>query len=347
MTTATGIKGEDRERAIAGWLFMSPTVIIFTVFIIIPIIFAIYFSLTDWNGISPPADASFIGFQNYRALLFEDGIRQSDFFRALKNTTYFALGVVPAQTILSLLLAVVVNQAWLRYKGFFRTTYYFPSITSSIAISLMFLFFYQKSGLINSVLERVTFGAWEPVAWMSDPRGVFHILLGTLGLTAQSAPEFLTSTEVAGLTLWDWISGPSVALSGIMIMNTWTTIGTMMVIFLAALQNVPGYVYEAAEIDGASAWTQFRRITLPLLRPTLFFVITLGLIGTYQVFDQVYVMSSGGPAKTTLTVAYLVYRNGFTNSDMGLAAAIAILLFIIIFTLTMIQRRITGSTADL
>ncbi len=132
----------------------------------------------------------------------------------------------------------------------------------------------------------------------------------------------------------------------IMIMNTWTTIGTMMVIFLAALQNVPGYVYEAAQIDGASAWTQFRRITLPLLRPTLFFVITLGLIGTYQVFDQIYVMSSGGPAKTTLTVAYLVYRNGFTNSDMGLAAAIAVLLFIIIFTLTMIQRRITGSEAE-
>ena len=92
---------------------------------------------------------------------------------------------------------------------------------------------------------------------------------------------------------------------------------------------------------------QFRSITLPLLRPTLFFVITLGLIGTYQVFDQVYVMSSGGPAKTTLTVAYLVYQNGFANSNMGMAAAIAILLFIIIFTLTMIQRRITGSEGDL
>lgn len=346
MAAATGIKGEDRDRAIAGWLFMSPTILIFSVFIIIPILFAVYFSLTDWNGISPPRDATFIGMDNYKALLINDGIRQSDFFKALKNTTYFALGVVPIQTALSLLLAVIVNQAWLRFKGFFRTTYYFPSITSSIAISLMFLFFYQRSGLINQVLSAVTFGRWEPIAWMADPRGLFHIILGWAGVTIRTAPEWVRS-EVLGLTIWDWISGPSVALMGIMIMNIWTTIGTMMVIFLAALQNVPGYVYEAAQIDGASAWTQFRRITVPLLRPTLFFVVTLGLIGTYQVFDQVYVMSAGGPAKTTLTVAYLVYRNGFTNSDMGLAAAIAILLFIIIFSLTMIQRRITGSEGDL
>ena len=346
MAAASGIKGEDRERAIAGWLFMSPTMIIFGVFIVVPILFAIYFSLTDWNGISPPGEAQFIGVENYRTLLAGGGIRQADFFKALKNTTYFALGVVPAQTALSLILAVIVNQAWLRFKGFFRTTYYFPSITSSIAISLMFLFFYQRSGLVNQVLSGLTFGRWEPVAWMADPRGLFHIILEAVGVTIRTAPEWVR-TEVLGLTIWDWISGPSVALMAIMFMNTWTTIGTMMVIFLAALQSVPGYVYEAAQLDGASAVRQFRSITLPLLRPTLFFVITLGLIGTYQVFDQVYVMSSGGPAKTTLTVAYLVYQNGFANSNMGMAAAIAILLFIIIFTLTMIQRRITGSEGDL
>ena len=342
---ATGIKHPDQQDAVAGWLFMSPTLIILGIFLLVPILFALYFSFTDWNGISPPGEANFIGLKNFQDLLIGGGIRQADFFKALKNTTYFALGVVPAQTALSLLLAVIVNQAWLRFKGFFRTTYYFPSITSSIAISLMFLFFYQKSGLINQVLGSLTFGRWEPIAWMADPRGLFHIILGALGVTIQNAPDFV-KTEVLGLTIWDWISGPSIALMAIMIMNTWTTIGTMMVIFLAALQNVPGFVYEAAQIDGASAWTQFRRITLPLLRPTLFFVVTLGLIGTYQVFDQIYVMSGGGPAKTTLTVAYLVYRSGFTNSDMGMAAAIAILLFIIIFTLTMIQRRITGSEAD-
>lgn len=343
---ASGIRGQDREDTIAGWLFMAPAVLIFTIFLIIPILFALYYSFTDWNGISPPGEANFIGADNYETVLVGGGIRQADFFKALKNTTYFALGVVPVQTILALLLAVVVNQRMLRFKNFFRTAYYFPSITSSVAISLIFLFLYQRSGLINNVLQTITFGAWEPIAWMSDARGLIHIVLESLGITLRDGPEFLRS-EVLGLTVWDWISGPSVALTAIMIMNTWTTIGTMMIIFVAALQDIPGSVYEAASVDGATAWPTFRRITVPLLRPTIFFVVTLGLIGTYQVFDQIYVMSSGGPAKTTLTMAYMVYRNGFRNSEMGLGAAIAILLFIIIFVLTLIQRRITGSEADL
>ena len=342
---ASGIKGQDREDAVAGWLFMTPALIVFIVFLIIPIIFALYFSLTDWNGISPPPEANWVGLDTYQTVLLEGGIRQSDFFQALKNTTYFAIGVVPLQTILSLLLAVIINQRLLRYKEFFRTAYYFPSITSSVAISLIFLFLYQRSGLVNNALEFLTFGAWEPVAWMSDARGLFHIILEALGVTLRDGPEFLRG-ELLGLTVWDWISGPSVALMAIMIMNTWTTIGTMMIIFVAALQDIPGSVYEAAQVDGATAWPTFRRITVPLLRPTIFFVVTLGLIGTYQVFDQIYVMSSGGPAKTTLTMAYMVYRNGFRNSEMGLGAAIAILLFVIIFVLTLIQRRITGSEAE-
>ncbi len=337
---ATGIKEQDRQDAVAGWLFMSPTLLILGVFALIPILFALYFSVTDWNGISPPASARYIGLENFRVLLFEDGIRRADFFKAFKNTAYFSLGVVPLQTALSLGLAVVVNQRRLRFKDFFRTSYYLPAITSSIAISMLFLFLYQKNGLINQVLEWVTFGAWQPLAWMSESQGLFHIILNWFGVTLRSGPAFLQN-EILSLTIWDWISGPSIALMAIMFMNTWTTIGTMMVIFLAALQDVPLPVYEAAEMDGAGGWTTFTKITLPLVRPTLFFVVTLGLIGTFQVFDQIYVMSSGGPAKTTLTVAYLIYRNGFTNSQMGVAAAIALLLFIIIFTLTMLQRRIT------
>ncbi|MBX3001707.1 MAG: sugar ABC transporter permease [Caldilineaceae bacterium] len=337
---ATGIRQQDRQDAIAGWLFMTPALIVLGVFLVIPIVFAAYYSLTNWNGISPPATADFVGMENYRLILTEGGIRQADFFRALKNTTYFALGVVPLQTALALALAVVVNQRGLRFKDFFRTAYYFPSITSSIAISLIFLFLYQRSGLINQVLEFVTFGAWEPIPWLTDARGLIHIVLEWMGITLRGGPEFLR-TQILGMTIWDWISGPSVALAAIMLMNTWTTIGTMMIIFLAALQDIPDFVYEAAQIDGASGWQTFRNITLPLLRPTMFFAITLGLIGTYQVFDQVYVMTAGGPAKTTLTMAYIVYRNGFRNSEMGLGLATAVLLFVIIFLLTMLQRRIT------
>lgn len=341
---ATGIKQQDRQDAIAGWLFMTPTLLLFGVFVFVPILFALYFSLTDWNGISPPRDANFIGLDNFVDVLFGGGIRQQDFYKALKNTTYFALGVVPAQTAIALFLAVVVNQRLLRFKSFFRTAYYFPAITSSVAISLIFLFLYQKDGLINEVLSFLTIGAWEPVAWMADARGLFHIWLTPLGINPENMP-WLLDTSILGLTVWDWISGPSIALLAIMIMNTWTTIGTLMVIFLAALQDVPPQVYEAAQMDGANGWTTFRKITLPLLRPTTFFVVTLGLMGTYQVFDQVYVMSSGGPAKTTLTVAYLVYRSGFNNFEMGVGLAIAVLLFLIIFVLTMIQRRITEGAA--
>ena len=258
---ATGIKQQDRQDMIAGWLFMAPVLIIFGIFLFIPILFALYFSFTDWNGISPPTAANFVGLSNYEALLVQGGIRQQDFFKALKNTSYFALGVVPLQTALALLLAIVVNQRFLRFKSFFRTAYYFPSVTSSIAISLIFLFLYQRSGLVNRIFETITFGVWEPIAWMNDARGLIHIALGWFGLTAQSA-EWL-GNRVLGLTIWDWISGPSMALAGIMLMNTWTTIGTLMVIFLAALQDVPRPVYEAAEMDGANAWTTFWRITLP------------------------------------------------------------------------------------
>ncbi len=343
---ATGIKELDRQDTIAGWLFMLPALIILGLFIGVPIIFAVVYSFTDWNGISPPTEASFVGFANYQNVLVGGGIRQQDFFRALKNTTYFSLGVVPAQTVLSLLLAVVVNQRGLRFKSFFRTSYYFPAITSSVAISLIFMLLYLRDGAINRLLEGVTFGAFEPVAWLNDARGLLHILFGWFGLNVETAPAALQA-RLGGLTLWDWLSGPSVALTAIMIMNTWTTIGTMMIIFLAALQDIPVPVYEAAAVDGATARQIFRKITLPLLRPTTYFVVTLGLIGTYQVFDQIYVMSSGGPAKTTLTVAYLVYRAGFNNSEMGIGTTIAILLFLIIFALTLIQRRITGANQQL
>lgn len=342
---ASGIKDQDRQDAIAGWLFMLPALLILGIFLALPILFAVYYSLTDWNGINPPSMANYIGLDNYENILLAGGIRQADFFKALKNTTYFALGVVPLQTALALVLAVIVNQRLLRFKGFFRTAYYFPSITSSIAISMIFLFLYQKGGLINQVFEVLTFGLWEPIAWLADPRGLFHVVLEWFGVTLRTAPDFMRS-DLLGLPLWDWISGPSVALTAIMLQNTWTTIGTMMLIFLAALQDIPFFVYEASQIDGANAWQTFRKITVPLLRPTLFFVITLGLIGTYQVFDQIYVMTSGGPAKTTLTMAYIVYRNGFRNSEMGVGLATAVLLFFIIFVLTLLQRRITSDSSE-
>jgi multiple sugar transport system permease protein len=338
---------KKREETVAAYTFMAPAIIVFMVFLVVPIIFAIFFSFTDWNGITPLASENayqFVGLDNYNQLLFQSGIRQSDFFKALKNTTYYVLGVVPTQTLLALLLAVIVNQRWLKGKGVFRTAFYFPSITSSVVISLIFMWMFTRGGLVNGLIGAL-FPNYQSVNWLDDPSGVIHNILGVFGVTLRTAGDWARA-EVAGLRMWDWISGPSVTMLTIMILNTWTTVGTLMIIFLAALQNIPGHVYEAAYVDGATSWQTFSKITVPLLRPTTFFVITLGLIGCFQVFDQVYVISSGGPAKTTLTIAYLVYNNGFNNSAMGIAAATALILFVIIFTFTLIQRRFVGEKAN-
>ena len=356
----TTMAAKKRQEAIAGYLFMAPALVIFLVFLIIPIGAAVYLSLTDWNGISPVFEKgafNFVGLDNYSDLLrgyhSEAGevvkatTRQKDFFIALKNTIYYVLGVVPTQTVLALLLASILNQRWLKAKGFFRTAFYFPSITSSVVISIIFMWMFTRGGLVNTTVQAI-FSGYDNnqfINWLDDPRGILHILLEQFGVSRTSVGDW-ASNRALGLTLWEWISGPSVTMSTIMILNTWTTIGTMMVIFLAALQNIPGSVYEAASIDGANAWQILRRITIPLLRPTTFFVVTLGLIGCFQIFDQVYVISSGGPAKTTYTIAYTVYLNGFDRSAMGLAAATAILLFIIIFAFTLLQRTVVKERAN-
>ena len=345
---ATSTLGDKRrEEAITAYAFVAPAVIVFIVFLIIPIVFALYISFTDWNGITPLNSAkpyNFVGLDNYNQLLFQSGIRQTDFYTSLKNTVYYVLGVVPVQTALSLLLAVIVNQRWLKGKGFFRTAFYFPSITSSVVISLIFMWMFTRGGLVNNAIGSL-FPSYNSVNWLDNPDGIFTNFLGIFGITLRTAGDW-ARTPFLGIRLWNWISGPSVTMLTIMLLNIWTTIGTMMVIYLAALQNIPAHIYEAATVDGASAWQTFRYITVPMLRPTTFFVVTLGLIGTFQVFDQIFVISSGGPAKTTLTIAYLVYQNGFQNSAMGIAAATAILLFLIIFFFSLLQRRITSERAD-
>jgi multiple sugar transport system permease protein len=340
----TNIAGQRRQEVIAGYGFIAPALFILAVFLFIPMFFTLWMSFRDWSGITPPAVSSPVGFEWYSRLLLEDNIRRSEFFLAFKNTFYYALGVVPAQTILALLLAITANQALLKFKGFFRTTFYFPSITSSVAIGLIFLWIYQTGGILNQTIKAI-FPNYQNISWMNDPRGIFHNFLGLFGLTIRTAPSWLTEPEILGLTPWQWVSGPSVTMSALMMLVVWTTAGTMMLVFLAALQDIPRPLYEAASVDGATGWDQFWSITVPMLRPTIFFVVTLGLIGTFQVFDQMYVMTSGGPAGTTTSLAYLIYRAGFNDSQMGLASAISVLLFLIIFLATVIQRRIFSDRA--
>lgn len=224
------------------------------------------------------------------------------FRKALGNTVLFSVIVVFVQTWLALIMAAVLN-AKLRGLRFFRTAWYAPSVTSSVVISLIFF-------------------------WLYKPNGYFNYILVTLfGWLGYQPIDFLNTTTYA--------------LPAIMTQNIFTTAPTFMLMFLAALQDIPRDVYEAASIDGATGVRTFFNITLPLLRPVVFLVVVLGTIGTLQVFDQIVVMTSdGGPLESTTTVAYMIYRSAFKSSQMAQASAMAFVLFVIIFVLFLIQRRV-------
>ncbi|MER3400128.1 MAG: sugar ABC transporter permease [Thermoflexus sp.] len=273
---------------IAAYLLLSPYLFVFLVFNVFAIGYVLYLSFTHFDLFSPPR---WIGLGNYLYL-----VRDRLFLgKAVPNTLKYVAVVVPVQTVISLLLAFAMDQE-IKFRRFFRTLFYVPSVTSSVVISLIFLWLFKRTGIINQIL---------------------------------------------GLSI-DWLTSPAFALPTIMIVNIWATTGTMMVIFLAGLQDIPVTYYEAAMIDGANRWQILRHITIPLLRPVIFFVVTMGVIGCFQVFDQIYVMTAGGPLDATTTIAYLIYKWAFqsTTPFMGRASAVAIVLAAMILAVTMIQRRL-------
>ena len=326
---------QRRRERWAGWLFVLPALTILLVFLVVPIGLAFYVSLTRWDGLSSPfGGARYVGVDNYRSLLTEDSLTRQNFATSVRNNFYFVLFVVPLQTILALGLAVLLNNKFLRGRSFFRTAFYFPAVTSSIATTLVFLFLFTGGGAINALLSYV--GIKGP-NWTADSRGVFHQVLRVVGV---DAPPGWAQGRFFNLSWWDWISGPSIAMCVIITLVVWTTAGTFMLMFLAGLQNISEEVYEAGDLDGTTSWQRFRYLTLPALRPTLFLVLTLGLIGTWQVFDQIY-LTGNNPATTT--PAFQSYNVSFQNSAFGTGAAIAFLLFGLIVVLTAIQRRIVGT----
>jgi multiple sugar transport system permease protein len=319
---------------VAGWLFIAPMIVILGLFLVVPILMAAWVSVSDWSGRGSPLSPTvgFVGADNYRQLV-AGGLPTQDFGTSLRNNAWYVFLVVPLQTALSLFLAVMVNRKLLRGRGFFRTAFYFPSVTSSVAITVLFLFLFSASGAVNRLLAYLSI---EGPNWLADARGVVHLLLGLVGV--DQGPAALTENGFVGIPWWSWIAGPSVAMSMFITMAVFTTSGTFMLLFIAALQQISGDVDEAAMMDGATPWQRFRLVTLPMLRPTLFTVITLGLIGCWQVFDQIYTGTQGGPAKTTLTPAYLSYTSSFEQQDWGRGAAIAFVLFAIIVVFTGFQR---------
>lgn len=294
-----------RQEAIAGYAFVAVPMLFFLLLNIATLFYALFISVWDWNLRSGPQ--RIIGLDNYvRAL--NDPIFQA----AIKNTVYYTVIWVPLTMALGLFLAVIVNQK-IRGQTFFRASFYFPAIASSAAITTIWIFLLQ-------------------------PNGFFNEIRGALGLN----PLFQFLGYDAD---WNWLGDYRTAMNSIIILNAWTTSGTFMLFYLASLQAIPNEVYEAAAIDGASPWQTFRRITFPLLKPGHFFVATVGVIGGLQLFDQAFIAGSpnGDPANALMTIVLYLYNALVTQINPDYAAAIGIILFLIIFTGTLIQRRIFGS----
>jgi multiple sugar transport system permease protein len=294
------------QEGLTAYLFILPYLISVAVFTLGALLYALYASFTDLELFNTNP-VQILGFrfgvpQNFVGLeQYERVLTDADFHKALGNTLLFSVIVVFAQTWLALLMAVALNTK-LAGLRFFRVAWYAPSVTASVVISLIFFWLYNQNGYIN------------------------YIMAGLFGW--------------AGFEPIDWLNSTTWALPAIMLMNTFTTAPTYMLMFLAALQNIPQDLYEAASLDGATGRRLFWNITLPLLRPIIFLVVVLGTIGTWQVFDQIYIMTDGGPLRSTTTLAFLIYRAAFRDSEMAFASAMAFVLFVIIFVLFLIQRRL-------
>jgi len=284
-----------------SYLFIAPAVILFFIFVLIPVVASFFLSFTKYNVISAP---QWIGIDNYRQIFFHD----PRFWKALRNTGVYLLGVVPVSISLSLLLAVAIDQK-IRFKNFYKVMFFMPVVTSAVAVSVIWkwLFAGEKFGLINYWLMKF------------------------------------------GISPIDWVMSPSWTLPAIMIMSIWAGLGYNMILILAGLQTIPATFYEVAEIDGAGGWHKFWNITLPLLRPTLIFVLIMSVINSFQVFEQVYIMTGGtgegvgGVLDCALSLVAYLYERGFQRFEMGYASAIAYILFAIIFLVTWFNLKVVRS----
>ena len=317
-----------RADLFTAYAFLAPYLVVTLTFTIGVTLFALYISFNNYDIFTRP---TWVGLDNYSLAFkgFTDAT-QRDFLQSLYNAFWYTLIVVPVQTFLAILMAVLLNVP-MRMKQFFRTIFYAPSVTSSVVITLIFIWFYLKSGYANFFLQNllgVVGIKFIPVDWLGDPRGLFQLIVNAFGGNIPS-------------TQW-YLRGPSIAWMAIMFQNIFTTIPTFMIMFLAALQDISPALYEAASIDGASGIQLFRKITLPMLRPIILLVVVLGTIGSLQVFDQVYLATQGGPLNTSLTPVFLIFREALGKSGpihMGYASALAFILALIIFGFTFFQRR--------
>lgn len=303
-----------RTTALA-YAFLLPSLVLIATFHLFSIAFAFYISLFNWKVIR----GAFLGLINYQVIL-----GSSDFRAALATTTWYSLFTVLPSMAFSFFAAILLSRS-MKGLSLYRTLFFVPYVTSSVAAAAVWRILFRTDGIFSSLWKWL--GVPSP-QWLNEPRGIFFLLL-----------------QPFGIHLPPWAVGPSLAMVCIAIMSIWYSQGFDVVVFLAGMTSIPKELYEAARLDGASEWQIIRFVTWPLLLPTTFFILVISVIGSFKAFNQIYIMTDGGPAGTTTTVSLLVYNEAFRYGHLGYASALAFVLFGIILGLTLVQFRVVGRSA--
>ena len=285
-----------RPASLSAWLFSAPALLGLAIFVVLPFFLAIGLSLSNLR-LGSPLPVEFVGFEQFKRIFNDEA-----FIHALINNTVFALVVVPLQTGLALVLALLLNQP-LRGTLIFRTLIFMPVVfpLSLVGVVWILIFAPGPNGMLNAVFDFVTLGAWIPKDFLHD-------------------------------SAW--------ALPAIMLTSIWQGVGFQMVIILAGLQAIPHVLYEAAAVDGAGRWRQFFHVTLPQLRNTLIFVVLVTTILAFRLFDQVQVMTQGGPRNATTTVMFEAVQAAFSRQQVAKGAAMTVVLFLVVLIITWLQRKL-------
>ena len=308
-----------QKRFVAG--VTLPAVAFMAVFSLLPIVWAFALAFFDFSPrragtplLGLGGDNPFVGLEHFREmtdLSTNQPIQVSQFHTAVKVTLAFAFLVVPLNLAITLPLAAMIESVHQRARPVFRTIFFLPVLASSVGVAIIWGFvLHPQNGLLNGAIHAIT-GKTTQIAWISDPR------LDFIGIPA--------------------------ALLAVIVAYLWQDIGYNLVIFIAALQAIPQSVKDAARVDGASAWQTFRHITLPLLKPTILLASILTMISAFQVFDLFQVMTDGGPQEQTRALSLDIYRNAFRYEQMGWAAAVSVVLFAMVFVISLAQTRLLRS----
>lgn len=294
----------ERKNTLVAYSFLAPNFLGFAIFTLVPVVFAIALSLFEWNG-GDISKLKFVGLDNYATIfatkkVAEKGIgyffSRADLGIALKNTLFYTVVTVPLTIVCALALAILLN----KIKGavFFRTVFFFPYVSSMVAICVCWSFMLMKDGPINQIIM-------------------------ALGINFNKG----------------WTADSTMAIWSIILVSVWRNMGYYMVLYLAALQGIPRELMEAATVDGANKWQQFRNITLPQLKPTTFFVSVMMVISCFKIYDVVAIMTEGGPGRATKMLVTYIYDEAFVKVRYGQASAISMVLLVIVLLVTILQFR--------